>query len=327
MTVAAATVPAACPRPLVGSALAAVAALAARGGDAWWPCAALEPFAPALTALALLCALWCIRRRRVPGALLALIAAASLGLPVTGTLAPPRTGPDGTSLEDATLAALSPSRVRLVLVNAWSVNPRPDVLVEWLLTTGADAVVVVELTPDLDARLAPLAARLPHRLGQARPDNFGLGVWSRFPLEDGRLLTLDGTDRPTVAARIRPGGRPLTLVAVHPPPPRHGPYHRMRTRVLDATADLVREAADPVVVVGDLNSVPWSAAFRRFTDRSGLQRAGEGFLPTWPAFLPPLWVPLDHVLTGRGVIAERVETGPFVWSDHFPLVADLVLAP
>lgn len=321
MTVAATRVPPACRRPLLGAAAAVVAALAARGGDALWPCAALEPFAPALAVLALLAAVWCIARRRPVGAVAALAAALLVALPVVASLGSNAVGPTGSR------APASPStRFRLVLVNAWSINPRPRVLLEWILAAKADVLAVVELTPALDEHLAPLAGRLPHRLGQARPDNFGLGLWSRFPLEEGRLLTLDGTDRPTVVARIRPGGRPLTLVAVHPPPPRHARYHGMRAAVLDAVADLARGTADPVVVVGDLNSVPWSAAFRRLEARSGLRRAGRGLLPTWPAFLPPLWVPLDHVLTGPGLVVEEVATGAFVWSDHFPLVADLALA-
>ena len=82
------------------------------------------------------------------------------------------------------------------------------------------------------------------------------------------------------------------------------------------------------MVVGDLNTSPWSPVFHDLLRASGLRdgRAGHGIQPTWPSLFPLLWTPIDHCLVSRGLIVQRFQRGPYVGSDHFPLIVDITLS-
>jgi endonuclease/exonuclease/phosphatase family metal-dependent hydrolase len=89
---------------------------------------------------------------------------------------------------------------------------------------------------------------------------------------------------------------------------------------------------DPVILIGDFNTVPRSRAYRRLARHLvDAQRAQPDPRPrpTYPSRLPVLRI--DHAFVGSGVevVGAAVPRTPLtrVASDHLPLVLDLQLAP
>jgi vancomycin resistance protein VanJ len=82
-------------------------------------------------------------------------------------------------------------------------------------------------------------------------------------------------------------------------------------------------AAGPVLLVGDFNTPPESAIFRRvwagYAD--AFSDAGWGWGYTFWTRLAA--VRIDHVLVGRGGRATSCRVGPDVGSPHRPVVADV----
>jgi endonuclease/exonuclease/phosphatase (EEP) superfamily protein YafD len=81
----------------------------------------------------------------------------------------------------------------------------------------------------------------------------------------------------------------------------------------------------PIVIGGDFNAVPWSAAVTTFADLSGT-RPVPGVGATWlhPA-LPEGWrawvgLPIDHVLVSEDVQILSVTRLPPTASDHLPVL-------
>jgi endonuclease/exonuclease/phosphatase family metal-dependent hydrolase len=71
----------------------------------------------------------------------------------------------------------------------------------------------------------------------------------------------------------------------------------------------------------------WSKAHASFLSETALA-ASPTRLPTWPAW--PLTLPqfqIDHLLATPGLAIERQATGPYVGSDHLPLVSIVRLPP
>ena len=54
-------------------------------------------------------------------------------------------------------------------------------------------------------------------------------------------------------------------------------------------------------------------------------RSGFGILPTWPTFMPVLYIPIDHCLVTKEIDIIKLRTGRNVGSDHLPLIADLAI--
>lgn len=130
---------------------------------------------------------------------------------------------------------------------------------------------------------------------------------------------------PSIVAEIDVAGRPLVLVGTHPIPPRDESRADLRDRQLQALAAFTRTKGPNIIVVGDLNTTPWGYAFRELIHDSGLRDSsrGQGFQWSWPAALPLLALPIDHLLVGEDVVVTNRWMGPSIGSDHYPLIADI----
>lgn len=104
-----------------------------------------------------------------------------------------------------------------------------------------------------------------------------------------------------------------------PPPARTAAIRRTLARArityLHDTAACI--AAEPqALIIGDLNSSPFSPHYRDFLRTSGSTATTRHFTPTWR----PLFLNLDHALVKNLTAA----TTPLPWqlSDHRPLRVD-----
>jgi endonuclease/exonuclease/phosphatase (EEP) superfamily protein YafD len=111
------------------------------------------------------------------------------------------------------------------------------------------------------------------------------------------------------------------LLATHPVPPVGAEYTELRNRQLTEISTFLADSFGPVILVGDLNTTPWSPAFKDLLQVTGLQNSMKGFgiQPSWPSFIPPLWIPLDHLLHSPDLSIQTRKAGPDIGSDHFPL--------
>jgi endonuclease/exonuclease/phosphatase (EEP) superfamily protein YafD len=207
----------------------------------------------------------------------------------------------------------------LLSINVNGGNPDYDGILTQLLTSGADLVALLELTPALDARLPELGEAYPYRYTVPDTNNFGIAVLSRRP-----LVGTQGFDL-TIAHAIEAGfelpSGPVTFMAVHLPPPLGARLSALRNQAFRDLAMRVRGSSGPLIVCGDFNSSPYSPWFTRFERESGLRdaRRGQGVSFSWPSSMPLLGVPIDHCLY-RGPLGvasvERMEPGG---SDHYPV--------
>jgi endonuclease/exonuclease/phosphatase family metal-dependent hydrolase len=91
-------------------------------------------------------------------------------------------------------------------------------------------------------------------------------------------------------------------------------------------ADWIGASRRPLMLVGDLNAVPRSGAYRRLSSRlHDAQRLARGWpQPTFPSRLPILRI--DHVFVSAGIDILRVATAKSplarIASDHLPLIVD-----
>ncbi len=203
--------------------------------------------------------------------------------------------------------------VTIALANVLTRNEDASRLRAWLEEVDADVIALVEVDARWIAELAPVLDRYAHRVEVPRSDNFGVALAARVALREATAET-SPAGLPTVRA-VLPGGTPLHVV--HTMPPAGARAARVRDLDLAAWADALRGTA---IVVGDLNTTPWSAAF----PLPGAPVAGG----TWPAMLPfALRLPLDHVLAAGGARVAALEVGPPIGSDHLPVLATVALPP
>lgn len=108
---------------------------------------------------------------------------------------------------------------------------------------------------------------------------------------------------------------------------------------MDELATAIARIPGPVIVIGDLNSTPWSYALRGLVADSGVTRhtanivtyplaitvpdriSHDNLLPLFP------FLPLDHVMSRGGIAVHELHTGPDVGSDHLPVVFTFSVQP
>lgn len=224
-------------------------------------------------------------------------------------------------------ATSSTPPVRLLVWNVNSANREFAELPRLLAGQDPDIVVLIEVSPEWQRFLHGSMTAFPHQLVEARDDNFGIALFSRVPLETVRVRYLGAASLPSIAAELVSGDRSINLLATHPLPPAGGLRSRFRNEQLQAIANWTREQSDEVVVTGDLNITPWSPVFADLLASSGLKNSseGRGLHGTWPAFFPPLSIPIDHFLYSDGVTVKRREVLKARGSDHLPLLVEFGL--
>jgi endonuclease/exonuclease/phosphatase (EEP) superfamily protein YafD len=211
-------------------------------------------------------------------------------------------------------------RVSLISLNVFRPNPNKSKVVEYLRDRQPDLIIAMEVDQQWTDALEELSNVYPYRRMQPRQDNFGIGLLSKWPLVDVKVVEFAGTEVPNIVATVERDGTRFRLIGTHPLPPIGAEQTRERDSQLLEIADFVRQSRIPTIVAGDFNATPWSAAFRQFTDRSGLRDSalGRGVHGTWNVW-SPIRIPIDQTMIPVEATVIRRTVGPDVGSDHFPL--------
>jgi endonuclease/exonuclease/phosphatase (EEP) superfamily protein YafD len=226
---------------------------------------------------------------------------------------------------DAAANNSNPSRsIRVMLINVNSQTGDPVRVAEVVRSFDPDVLVLEEINQRWVQALETLNASYPHRKVRPRNDNFGIGLYSKYPLAGSRVVSLGDSGVPTILSLLEVEGGRLQMIATHPLPPAGADYARRRNQQLDLLPSLL-DPSVPQILLGDLNTTPWNVYFLRLLQRSGLKDSsvGWGLQPSWPSLGLPFRIPLDHCLHSPELQVVNRMIGPRVGSDHFPLIVDL----
>jgi endonuclease/exonuclease/phosphatase (EEP) superfamily protein YafD len=229
--------------------------------------------------------------------------------------------------------------LKICVVNVLTQNLQHDKVLGVLKNADPDVIAVLELGTELEARLNDeLGDLYRHRIAQPSDDgNFGIGLWSKLPLQDEKIFHLAVPLVPSISAQVSWEGLPVRLFATHPIPPVGARYFQARNQHLNLLAERIRAQTEimgeaTTVVVGDLNLTPWSPWYRKFITDSDLRDCVSGdralaLTPTWyrwPVF--PFGLVLDHGFYRGLIICSKRRILDDIGSDHRPVLLEFVRA-
>ena len=229
---------------------------------------------------------------------------------------------EGPLFGSAHAASASTRDWTILSLNTWHQHADSAALADYLADSNADILVLTEFGPNKIADLHTLEKSYPYRVDCATDWNCAVAVLSRHPFTASGSSP-EGAGPAAAWVTFGTGDAALTVMGIHVIQPLRSPA--LNARQLADLAGSVREFKGRVLVAGDFNVTPWSSAFARFADASGLVHMGR-FLPTFPsgsAGLPQLAV--NHMFASPGISFDDVWIGPDVGSDHRPLVAQVRL--
>ncbi len=198
-----------------------------------------------------------------------------------------------------------------------------------LWAADPDILLLLEVTGENISSLQPLIQRYPHRIVNLNIGSSGTGMVliSEFKILDQTVIKYSEFGNMLVSTTMKIQDKTISFYGVHFPKPVNFSEFPERTNQIVSLARHIREQTGPVIIAGDFNATPFSPIFKKLLNDSELKdtREGFGWLPSWPAYFPPLWIPIDHILVSRDIVVHMRETGPYIGSDHYPVFAELSL--
>ena len=270
----------------------------------------LAPIYAVVGALALLVAV-CVRGRR-RGVVAAL---GAIGVLSGALLIAPEwhrsTGPDA--------PAGTPGTIKIIQFNTLRSNTDIRRTADWLIAQRPDVVAISEARHDLRDMLRA-------RTGWKTAGSHGTLIiftpgqyvkMNRPKLPKGSKLTF-------VNATYASTSGEMEVVTTHLDWPTRPAFRRQPTDLEGVTSRLPGE---PMLLLGDFNSTPWSHTLQGLDRSLGLIRRDRA-VPTFPAQVlgrpwPLPFLPIDHIYAGPGWATVKVERGPWLGSDHYPLIVTL----
>ena len=143
------------------------------------------------------------------------------------------------SAQDA--ANVSSPTLRLLLINVEYGNQEYDRVTSLIQDVGPDVVGLTELTPAWVRGLEPTLNTYQYRLLAPEPGAYGIGLYSRIPLEESRIQRFPRQGPPSIVATISVGERPAGLVITHVHTPFAGSIHDRQLEALAAGRQALEE--------------------------------------------------------------------------------------
>ena len=229
-------------------------------------------------------------------------------------------------------AAKSSSFLSIISCNILQHNRSYSRIIDQLKIHQPDLFIGIETDKKWGEALeSQLDIIYPYKKTQYQDDTYGMVVFSKFEIVSKNVFKLYN-NTPTMHLEImHPQMGCFHLIVIHPKPP--SPTEASTSLVKDAELNIIAadiaelSSKDKVLVVGDLNDVPWSRSSRRFLHTSGLKDPlrGRKLLFTFPTYIPFMGFPLDQFFVSPHFSIGRIFKLPKVGSDHFPVYFELAL--
>lgn len=215
--------------------------------------------------------------------------------------------------------------LRILHSNVLTSNQRYADAISLVKAEQPDIAVFVEVSTAWNRELAVLKEMFPYSLQQQESEAFGTIIYSKLPLENASVQAFS-SQRKSLLADVKVQNKTISLILAHSSAPFNQHSFIDRNQQLAAFGEYAAQAKNPLVLVGDFNTTMWSPFYKKMINTGKLRnaRSGFGLLPTWPTFMPLLYIPIDHVLVSKEIGVSKIRTGRNVGSDHLPLITDLV---
>ena len=215
-----------------------------------------------------------------------------------------------------------------VSINVNTANRQVALVKQLLRDYEPDVVLLMEVNAAWITALEEIRPQYPYQKAVPRDDNFGIALYSKLPFTACDTVEWGQAGVPSLVGTVEVAGQRLTIVGTHPLPPINQQYAAFRNGQLEAVAEYLATVSGPKILLGDLNTSPWSYYFGRLLKMTKLvdSSRGRGIAPTWPTNAAWLRIPIDFCLVSEEITILDKQVGADIGSDHFPLIVDLSLA-
>lgn len=228
------------------------------------------------------------------------------------------------------MPAKNKNEFKIFSANVYQDNRQYQKMLQQIKSADPDIIFLLETNAAWANAVKALEKEYPYTLLSPLENTYGLLFYSRFALENAKVVFRVKDDIPSIEATIiLPSGKKVQIWGLHPEPPVPGEslYSTAKDKELMKVALQAKESKLPCIVIGDLNDVAWSHTTELFRKTSELldPRRGRGFYSTFSAHSWFIRFPLDYIFCSKEFGLISMKRMPKNGSDHFATVTHLAL--
>ncbi len=217
--------------------------------------------------------------------------------------------------------------IKILLINVNSPNINYKAAGDYIQKISPDILALEEINARWITELSPILKRYPYFKEVSQENNFGLGLYSKIPLEDMQIKYFASDLIPSLVGKIILEDQKVSLIFTHPMPPGTLEHYHWHNTQLEQIGLLKPHLQEDIILIGDLNATSWSYPFQKLKKDLDLKDSREGFglQTSWPSFLPYVGITIDHCLVSKDFAVLERKIGPNIGSDHLPVFIKIIL--
>jgi endonuclease/exonuclease/phosphatase (EEP) superfamily protein YafD len=194
-----------------------------------------------------------------------------------------------------------------------------------------EILVIQEATQEIVDKLESLKTEYPYTFEAPERGAYGMVLFSKIPIVKIQRISFDKTVNKYTLVEFETLQRkiPFALIELHASSPSGDDQMNERKQELEEIATIIAQLPNEhKILIGDLNTTPYSPYFHKLRKNSGLKNAMQGLRiqGTWPSNFPFfLRIPLDHLLVSNKICVIKQAICPDLGSDHMPILSHIRL--
>lgn len=189
---------------------------------------------------------------------------------------------------------------------------------EAALKADADIVSMQELNEvSLQTIDTILRKKYPYVLSDISIKGFGMAVYSKYPIQQQEVRIEH--DFPMLNGVISINGKGLEFIAATTSTPTNDKDYEKQMKQFKFIASFADSLPEPLIVMGDMNAVPWSEQVKSLLASTKLRDSRKDLSGTYPA-QSPLQIPIDYIFHSKTLVCEQFTTVGGTTSNHMGIL-------
>jgi endonuclease/exonuclease/phosphatase (EEP) superfamily protein YafD len=195
-----------------------------------------------------------------------------------------------------------------------------DRLLADALAADADILSMQEIKPESFPQIdSTLRTHYPYSHVSLDYTGFGLALYSKFPITwDSTHVLYD--QFPILTGHIQVAESTISYICVTTSTPTSEKGFEQQAKQFHVIGLLAKQETLPLVLAGDLNTVPWSSSMETLLEKTGLKDSRKDLAATFPSQSILVQIPIDYILHNRLLECAEFSTLSKSSSNHLGII-------
>jgi endonuclease/exonuclease/phosphatase (EEP) superfamily protein YafD len=184
--------------------------------------------------------------------------------------------------------------------------------------SGADIVSMQELHSASLAAVHPIMEKeYPYSISDVSVPGYGMAIYAKHPIINAEVKKV--YDYVFITGYIQIGERVVAFISATTSTPTNEKDYANQIKQFKYITDYANTIDSALIVMGDMNAVPWSDQIKNFMQHTGLKDSRKDLSATYPA-QSPFQIPIDYIFHSGEIRCIQFTTVGGTTSNHLGII-------